>query len=128
MTNVEKYKEELMDSFVMKGSCGLKNIYDLKTETDNTEFFCNNYDCVTCRNIILDWLLEEAPIDWSQVEPGTKCLVRNYDNMPWKERQFGIFAFGKPWFFIAGTLDDVNTDTSLCNYTYYKIKEDENEN
>ena len=39
MTNAEKYKEELMDSFVMKGSCGLKNIYDLKTETDNTEFF-----------------------------------------------------------------------------------------
>ena len=47
MTNAEKYKEELIDSFITEGSCGLKNIYDLKTETDNTEFFCNNYDCKT---------------------------------------------------------------------------------
>ena len=27
MTNAEKYKEELIDSFITEGSCGLKNIY-----------------------------------------------------------------------------------------------------
>lgn len=125
MTNAEKYKDELIDSYIMEGFCGLKNVYDLKT--DNTEFFCNN-DCITCRNIISDWLLEEAPVDWSKVEPGTKCLVRDYDHTSWHEREFGVFAFGKPWFFAAGSLDSINIDTSLCNYTYYKLKDDKDEN
>lgn len=120
MINLEKHREEIEKELTLLPVQNCKNLSILSGNKCNPVGTCEE-----CMHNFVDWLLEEAKTDWSQVEPGTKCLVRDYDNWSWQERQFAIFAFGKPWFFVAGTLDDVNTDTSLFNYTYYKIKEDE---
>lgn len=120
MINLEKHREEFVSAMKVMNTSECDRIL----KCSNLE--CSQFKhCGDCANAFVDWLLEEYNVDWSQVKPGTNCLVRDYDNTPWYEREFGVFAFGKPWFFVAGSLDSMNKDTSLCTYRYYKLKEDE---
>lgn len=123
MINLEKHRKEIVKTMkvMLPDQC--------RSLLKGSNLVCGQFQlCEDCANAFVDWLLEEAPVDWSKVKPGTKCLVRDYDNTSWQERQFALFAFGRPWFFEVGSSDSINTDTSLWNYTYYKLKEDENEN
>lgn len=120
MTNLEKHREEFVKTMKSMVTCGCSTLLKC-TDLDCIDF----KTCEDCANAFVDWLLEEAPVDWSQVEPGTKCLVRDDENDPWITRYFAVFAFGKPWFFSGGSsIDNMTITTSLQTYNYCKLKED----
>lgn len=121
MTNLEKHREEFaeaMDRMRIREWSELFEISGLEFEQFK--------ESSECSNAFIDWLLEETKVDWSQVEPGTKCLVRDNENDPWVVREFAVFAFGKPWFFSGGSsIDNMTNTTCLYTYNYCKLKEDE---
>lgn len=121
MTNLEKHREEFVNAMKIMDISECDRIL----RCSNLE--CSQFkNCGDCANAFVDWLLEEAPVDWSQVEPGTKCLVRDDKDGVWVVREFAMFAFGKPWFLVAGiSVDDIDGSVSLFNYNYCKLKEDE---
>lgn len=120
MTNLEKHREEFaeaMDRMRIREWSELFEISGLEFEQFK--------ESSECSNAFIDWLLEETKVDWSQVEPGTKCLVRDDENDPWITRYFAVFAFGKPWFLGAGvSLTDIGDALYVFNYKYCKLKED----
>lgn len=120
MTNLEKHREEFVKTMKSMVTCGCSTLLKC-TDLDCIDF----KNCGDCANAFVDWLLEEAPVDWSQVEPGTKCLVRDDENDPWITRYFAVFSFGKPWFLGAGvSLTDIGDALYVFNYRYCKLKED----
>lgn len=128
MTNIEFYKKDVEREISNgKSVCLALNEVANKNCWDGKVKPCLDYvDCYKCSRDFLDWLLEEYNVDWSQVEHGTKCLVRDNEDDPWFVREFALFAFGKPWFFNRdSSKDDITSGTWLYAFNYYKLKEDE---
>lgn len=118
MTNLEKHRKDFEYHLRVMMTNECENL--IKTAGMHCSCECN-----ACCKKFVDWLLDEAPVDWSQVESGTTYLVRDNENDPWVVREFAVFAFEKPWFFSGGSsIDNMTITTSLQTYNYCKLKED----
>lgn len=123
MINLEKHREEIEKEITQLPIENCKKLLNLSGDK------CIHAEtCEECMHNFVDWLLEESKTDWSQVEPGTKCLVRDREDDEWLVREFCTFAYERPWF-LGGAYSskDIKEKTLLYSYTYRycKLKEDE---
>ena len=116
MTNLEKYREEIEKAITQLPIENCKKLLNLSRDkcicSEKCDEFMHNF---------VDWLLEESKTDWSQVEPGTKCLVKDDEDSDWREYKFAGFVLGRPWFISCEDFDNINTMTFLYNFDHYKI-------
>lgn len=119
MTNLEKHREEFEYHLTAMMTTECENLI----KTAGMHCSC---ECKACAEKFVDWLIDEATVDWSQVKPGTECWVKDKDDKAWFVRDFATFAFGKPWFLGVGmSVDNIKTPITLFNYDCSKLKEDE---
>lgn len=132
MINLEKYRKEIEKELTLLPESSCIRLAQLREDD------CNNHvNCNKCTNSLVNWLLTEVEekcyIDWSLVEPGTRCLVKDYQNSVWELAIFVTFTLGKPWFMFAddlrticgGVLNNANSSTPLLTYNYCKLEKDE---
>lgn len=80
---------------------------------------CRFGNLLNDKNLELIWKREEE-IDWDNVPVGTKVLVRDFENMPWREKVF-ICKYNH----IPSSFKVVDASTRIIgNYIYCKLKED----
>lgn len=131
MTNLEKHREEIEKELTLLPESSCIRLAGLREDGCNNHVSCNK-----CTHSFVEWLLtdveEKCYIDWSQVEPGTSCLVKDYEHCVWETAVFVTFTLGKPWFMykddlrtLGGVLNNANSSTPLVTYNYCKLEKDE---
>lgn len=61
MTNAEKYKDDLVNNFIMDGDCGLRDVYD--EIVYGKIYLCDEVNCDECRKTVVNWMFEEENND-----------------------------------------------------------------
>lgn len=135
MKNIEKYKNELIETIKTDGNiCEfmIKHVVS-KMFGKDMESFCGETECTFCTTALQLWLdeeYEEPEVDWDNVPVDTLVRVRDLKSQDWTLRYFkGLEEEGYANRFQTW-VDGATSRTAYDEYegwTYCELVEDEDE-
>lgn len=98
MTNIEKFKENIVNMIFDLEGIGIKNGKPVCCSSLNC-FECDFYDDEgTCKECFTKWMNEEykeSIVDWTRIPIDAKILVRDNKNEKWQKRHFAGYENDK---------------------------------
>ena len=125
MTNLEKYKEEIIN-FNDEEQDMCEDFIKKRILSSFGYTECKEVSCDKCHMLQFIWLQEEyeepkePEVDWSKVEVDTPIYVRDNRETPWMRRYFAQYENGKIFVWIDGKASWTSEEYSVP-YVYGKL-------
>lgn len=128
MTNLEKYKDEIINIDEEKGGfCDFVKKHILQRFGYECNCSCDVISCEKCTMLQFIWLQEEykepedPEVDWTKVEVDTPIYVRGAGDIKWFPRHFAEYKNGEVYAWRNGNTS--HTEKVCFPYSYAKLSE-----